>query len=261
MRIRGIAKVRNEAEIIGPTLDNFAAYCTDGIHVYDDCSTDGTADVCRAHPAVVEVIASDLFDPDRERAEWFCRAALLRSAQRFLKFEEDWILYFDADERIERVDLEALADPHIRCVCVPSFDVYITPEDADLPASRMTERAWCGGEYELQAYFFRNSAYLQYFQNDQRNPNIMEPLQPSNIAVSGMALHYGKGDSVERFARKCEYYAEVFGPKYAAKWAGRRGMAVKHDMFSDHGHPLVRIEDLRSGAAEGKRRRREEIVR
>ena len=52
MQVRGI-KARNEAHTIGDILDRWASLCTDGVH--DDHSQDETADICRAHPGVVEV--------------------------------------------------------------------------------------------------------------------------------------------------------------------------------------------------------------
>ena len=63
--IKGICKARNESHIIQDTLTNWATICDGGIHVYDDCSTDSTPDICRHHPAVREVVTSNLFDPDR----------------------------------------------------------------------------------------------------------------------------------------------------------------------------------------------------
>jgi hypothetical protein len=91
MRIRGICKIRNEAHIIQDTLDVWTAFCPDGIHIYDDDSQDGTAAICRAHPGVVEVISSNLMDPNRERAEWFNHRHLLNSAQRFMD-DKDWLV-------------------------------------------------------------------------------------------------------------------------------------------------------------------------
>jgi len=76
MAIVGIAKVRDEVHILKDTLDNWAQYCDAGIHVYVEFDARGcphhvdmTACIAREHPAVREVITSNLIDPDRERAE------------------------------------------------------------------------------------------------------------------------------------------------------------------------------------------------
>ena len=50
--IIGLTKVRNEAHIMKDTLDKWAEFCTGGIYVYDDVSTDLTVDICKKHPAV-----------------------------------------------------------------------------------------------------------------------------------------------------------------------------------------------------------------
>jgi glycosyltransferase involved in cell wall biosynthesis len=233
--MRGITKVRNEAHIIEDTLDLWADICTDGIHVLDDCSTDGTAQKCAAHPGVVEVMRSNYLDPDRLRAEWYNRNLALNSAKRFID-EGEWIAYFDADEHpfienfklFEREDVDALA--------LELYDVYITPEDVN---DEYHLRQWVGPEKRTIPFFFRLRPWSAYFKPDQR---IMH--HRGKARVIGRCKHYGKGYSVGHFEKKCDYYADVFG-KYGPKWAARKGKAIH--TRSDDGNHLIRFGDKVDG--------------
>jgi len=99
MKIYGITKIRNEEKIIQETLDHWGKICTGGIIVVDDKSDDKTVEICKAHPAVKEVIEVAEWDFDRERAEWHLRQLGLEGAQS-LANKDDWFCYFDADERL-----------------------------------------------------------------------------------------------------------------------------------------------------------------
>jgi len=241
MQVRGIIKARNEAHIIGDTLDRWASMCADGVHVYDDHSQDETADICRAHPGVVEVLSSDLFDPNRERAEWYNRQAVFSSAMRFLE-PGDWLAYFDADEHLYNFDLGMLQRPEVNVIACRWYDVYITPEDEDLP---YTERQWVGPEVRTIPFFYRVDEFLTGFSfPDQR---IMHHRPARHNHQSGAIKHFGKGFSRDLWERKVEYYGQVFGPKYAAKWRSRKGKAVHRDYKSDEGRPLIPWDDIVSG--------------
>ena len=260
MAVRGITKVRNEAHIIEDTLDNWAQWCDAGIHVYcDDCTDRGsTATICKGHDAVVEVIESDLYDTDRERAEWFHRRQVLHSALRFCN-DDDWIVYFDGDEHLEQFDAGLLNDPETKAIACESYDTYITPEDEEHSLWHYDKREWVSQEYEFSPYFYRASLPLDFWKPDQRNMDLPKGV---GFALHGKVRHWGKGLSVEHWDQKCDYYAEIFGPKYAAKWASRRGNAVKEDMKSDFGFPLVKWEDVLSGKAGGEHcRNRMKLVR
>ena len=153
MGVRGIAKVRDEAHIIKSTLDSWAEICDAGIHVYCDNCTDrgATETICKEHPAVAEVLTSDLYDPDRERAEWFHRRQVLHSALRFCG-NDDWIVYFDGDEHLEQFDAEVLDNPSVLAVACESYDTYITPEDEDLSEWNFQGRRWVSQEYQFSVY-------------------------------------------------------------------------------------------------------------
>lgn len=239
--IRGITKVRNEEHIITRTLDNWAQW-VDAIHVYDDASEDGTRDLCRAHPAVVEVISSDYLDPVRQRAEWYNRAAVLKSAQRF---NPTWICYFDADEWLYDFDSGLLQDPDVKVITCRLYDVHITPEDVDVDPR---DREWVDSKYRSIPFFYRNSPALGFSQPDQRimhNP-YNEAANPHPWVESGVIKHYGKGWSVEQWERKVAYYSDSkTWPQYAEKWAARKGKAVKVDYKSDSNKDLVQFQGIR----------------
>ena len=252
MKVFGIAKIRNEQHIIRDTLDSWAGVC-DEIYVYDDCSSDSTPTICLAHPKVKEVIHSTLFDPDRERAEWFNRQAVWSSARRFMG-PEDWVVYFDGDEHLYDFDRSALENPHTQIIACPSYDAYVTQEDARLDEWNYAKRLpWVAQEYEFCLYFYRNRPWINFHLPDQRNMSDHATLRawitdPAMIQMEGKILHWGKGLSVRKWEEKCRYYAETFGPKYAEKWKARMGKAV-HEM-SDFGLPLVRWPDVRAGEVE-----------
>ncbi|MBZ5637175.1 MAG: glycosyltransferase [Acidobacteriia bacterium] len=233
-RVLGMLRVRNEAELIGDALDHMASFCTGGVFVYDDASGDGTSDLAAGHPAVREVIRGADWDDDRERAEWQHRAALLDAARRHAG-PGDWLVYLDADERVEW-DFSRLASlgPDVIAVRMKLLDFHITREDEGRP---YTERRYAGPEYRSIVVAFRNRPGIVYRHPDQRE---VELSGPGRILDDGWVRHYGKALSVARWERKCDYHAGHF-PRYAEKWAARRGRAV-HDA-SDFGAPLIRWEE------------------
>lgn len=252
MKLVGITKVRNEAHIIRDTLDSWGAVC-DVIHVFDDQSTDDTPILAERHPKVVEVITTTMLDPDRERAEWFNRHAVWSSARRFMD-AGDWVVYFDGDEHLYDFDKSLLYATRAEVIACPSYDAYITAEDAHLSEFQYQERLpWVSQEYEFCLYFYRNQPWLSFHLPDQRN--MMDHAtarvhlsRPDAIEMAGKILHWGKGLSVKKWEEKCDYYSRTFGPKYAAKWKARKGKAV-HEV-SDFGLPLVKWPDVRDRTVE-----------
>ncbi len=241
-RIAGITKVRNESLIIKETLDHFSVYCDAGIYVYDDVSTDDTVKICKRHPNVKGVVSTGVWDIDRERADYQTRQAVFD----FAKSKDpniDWFIYFDADERMY-FDLDVRILESSDAVAMMLFDFYITEEDKDreyngnLPILRQK----VGPEFRRIIMMFRNQQGVGWDKPDQREPNLRFG---SQVTVTGFVKHYGKSISIQHWEDTCNYYANNF-PKYAEKWANRRGKAIH--MFSDFGHELVTWNELATRA-------------
>ncbi|MFQ5708115.1 MAG: glycosyltransferase family 2 protein [bacterium] len=234
MKLIGLTRVRNVEHIIVDTLNHFSRFCDGGIYVYDDVSTDATAQLCKQGKHVVDVLIGEHWDANRERAEFENRQAVLTRAQADAA-PEDWFLYFDADERIE-YDFKHLRVPQVDAVAMRLFDYYITPEDVDLPYS---QRRWIGPEFRTIVMLYRNSPHLLFHLPDQREAS----LKPNaRIVIDGYVRHYGKAFSVQKWEEKCQYYSEHF-PKYAEKWERRKGKAVHRNYESDFGNPLILWEE------------------
>lgn len=239
-QIRGLVKVRNEQEIIKDTLDMWAPFCTAGVYIYDDASEDKTVEICKAHPLVKEVIEGKYWDPDREKAEWFNRQTILMRAQQDAS-PDDWFVYFDADEHLYNFDrYELFSLPEVKAIACRLYDIYITPEDENLPYKN---RQWVGPEYRTIPFFFRNSKFLKYHLPDQRIVD-MEP--GIIIPIHGDIKHYGKGFSIKHWEETCDYYI-CYWPKYSAKWQARKGKAVHKNYESDFGNKLIRWADRQKG--------------
>lgn len=223
--------VRNEGALILDLLDHLASFC-DGVYVYDDCSEDRTADYCRNHEAVRDVLVGESWDPNWPMAQARHRNALLERAKQDVSPSE-WLVYVDADERIE-FDWSTLDLRDYDGVVMSLFDFYITAADVGKPYRL---REWCGPEYRCILMAFRARVALGYTGAHQREVTLRKG---SRLLLRGWVRHYGKARSVDAWERKCEFYA-LHAPRYAAKWASRRGKAV-HEV-SDFGRPLIRWAD------------------
>ena len=225
--IVGITKVRNEEVIIQDTLDHFGQFC-DAIYVYDDLSDDDTFKICNSHPKVVRTIKGLRWDQNRPKAEFQTRQRVLEEAQ---TTNPEWVLYFDADERI---DWDFKEYNHYDAVIMKLFDFYITPEDVGLP---YYERKWLGPEYRNILMMFRNASVLRYEYLDQRE--IM--LLPNALRLNtGFVKHYGKAISIDEWEKTCDYYGKYY-PDYSQKWIDRKGKAVH--TLSDFNRELIEWDE------------------
>ena len=235
MDVIGLIRVRNEAHIIRDTLDHMAEFCTGGIFVYDDASTDDTPGICKHHEAVRTLILGRNWGGDIDKAPSWKKNAVLDAARQEAQ-PEDWLVYMDADERIE-FDFSALhgLPSSVVAVRMKLFDFYITAEDKHLGYQR---RRWLGPEYrEIVMAFQADSG--RFFAGRQ----IKMEANLGYVFDEGYVRHYGKAISAEAWERKCRYYAENYPPKSprARKWAARRGKAVH--TVSDFGLPLIEWAD------------------
>lgn len=231
--LRGITRIKDEELIIQDTLDHFGQWC-DEIYVYDDCSTDKTMDIVKAHPKVAGTIQGTVWDTDRERAEWEHRQKIYEMASQDAK-QEDWFIYFDADERLD-FDQKVLEE-ETDYIVMRLFDYYITEDDKEPYISGKLEelRKWIGPEYRDILMWFRKRAGPKWHLPDQRMPSLTGFRVRQGI-LHGFIRHYGKSISIEHWEDTCRYYANHF-PKYAEKWKSRQGKAIHTE--SDFGRPLI----------------------
>ena len=231
MKIAGITRIRNESEIIQNTLDHVAKL-VDDIFVYDDCSTDNTVNICKAHSAVHTVLCGTSWASDpvgRKNAEGNLRTQILLEAQ---KYDYDWIYYFDADEYADFDGIDFTANAYK----LRLFDFYITPEDVN---KKYYERQWMGREYRDILMLFRNVPNTKF---GERIPILS--FASKTIVCAGYVKHYGKAISIEEWERTCDYYINHRGgdllPEYTNKWIERKGKAVHTK--SDFGNKLIKWE-------------------
>ncbi|MBI5677704.1 MAG: methyltransferase domain-containing protein, partial [Planctomycetes bacterium] len=229
-QIIGLTVVRNEEEIINETLDHLARFCTGGIYVYDDASTDKTAEICVSHPAVKEVIKGMVWDPEREMAQTRNRGKVLKLAQQFAS-PEDWFVYVDGDELIEFDWNKLYRYPkEVIGVRMKLYDYYITEEDKHIDFHK---RKYLGPEYRKILMVYRNLDTLSFHHPCQREVF----LGSSGMVVDdGYVKHYGKSVSIQQWEATCTYYINYL-PRFREKWEKRRGKAVH--TISDFGNKLI----------------------
>lgn len=245
-RLVGITRVRNEAAIIADTLDHFSQWCDGGIIVYDDCSTDDTVAIASAHPSTQ--VGKDRFgdgvieqfepwQTDRTREEWRHRQILLEAAR---VREPEWIIYFDADERLEW-DGKLPEDPEVDAVYFDLYDAYCTEGNSDQLLSLSTANRRFGPEYRRIVFAYRNLPEMRYYRPDQR---IVHGYH--NACFGGCCKHFGKAISVEEWESTCDYYIRWFPEPYKTKWRARKGKAIHTE--SDFGRPLYTWEEAKAHA-------------
>ena len=232
----GISRVRDEALIIADTLRHYLRLC-DRILIYDDASTDDTADIADGFDRVT-VTRGNEWCLDRTAEETRHRHILLEQAR---SMGAEWCLCFDADERLVG-ELPGLTADGYR---FRLFDGYLTEDRqalyrggdlAELP------RMW-GPEYRDILVLFKTSL-ATYSGLDRR-----EPIFKAATAHSGAFIkHFGKCLSAEHWSETCHYYATYWPEPYKSKWAARRGKAVH--VQSDFGRRLFTWERLMNSQSE-----------
>ena len=239
----GITRVRNEALILGDSLD-FVGQHVDAIIAYDDANTDKTLELLRSHPKVVLILANKIWEPDvqaRRMAEHRHRQLLLQCAREKLRF--DWMFCFDADERVTG-DLRGFASgPRTECydgVSIQLFDAYLTPHDC-VPYRPGQEllgfRRFYGPERRDILMLWRNRPEVFFAEGHEREPGGI-----SRLRTDLYCQHYGKSLSVEHWEETCDYYIKHFPfETYGRKWLARKGRAIHTE--SDFMRPLYEWGD------------------
>lgn len=230
--LAGITRVRNEGLILEDTIRHMLER-VDHIYLYDDASDDNTVEIARSFDAVTVTMGA-LWRKDRDAEETRHRRLMLSQARRA---GHKWCLCFDADERLEG-DLPLYeVDDGIDGYRFKLFDGYMTDKcKTEYVQGRLEllPRMW-GPERRDITMLFRISA-SQYMGMDQREPVVHGPVVTTDVFVK----HFGKCISVSQFEATCDYYMQW--PKYADKWAARKGGAI-HAM-SDFDRQLYRWKEL-----------------
>lgn len=97
LRILGLTAFRNEARFLPGFLANVLPQ-VDGLIALDDQSTDGSGDYLRGQRGVLEAITVPP-GAHGDNEDGILRKALIQAAW---KYDADWLLGIDADERLER---------------------------------------------------------------------------------------------------------------------------------------------------------------
>jgi len=235
MKILGIARIRNEENVILNTLQHLEGFC-DEVHILDDASTDNSVEVCRSHKLVTKIIENKVWESDPKKR------LLLEGTQRqelyssCLNSGADWIYYFDADEYIE-FDRNILTDTTHNAFKLRFFDYYITEQDLD---KHYLERKFLGGEYREILTLFKANIHAFF---SHREPTI----QSANIGCIGNVRHYGKAISVKEWESTCDYYINSLyencgNETISEKWQKRKGKAIHSE--TDFGTPLINWSDI-----------------
>ena len=234
----GITRVRNEDLILRDTLD-YVGKQVDAIVAYDDASTDQTLDILRGHPKVAITIANGSWEEDieaRRLAEGRHRGLLLQTARAQLQF--DWMLCFDADERVTgdlRGPLKGPRTGDCEGIRVRLFDAYMTPDDCAPYQSHLELlgfRQFFGPEQRDILMLWRNCEKVFFAEQHAREPGGIKQLR-----TELHCQHYGKSLSVEHWEETCDYYIRHFPfETYGRKWLDRKGQAIHTQ--SDFMRPL-----------------------
>ena len=239
----GMTRVRNEALILGDTLD-FVGRHVDAIIAYDDASTDRTVELLRNDPKVALILANGAWETDvkaRRTAEYRHRQLLLQCARAQLRF--DWMFCFDADERITG-DLRGFASgPRAEScdgVSIRLFDAYLTPNDYTpyRPGQELLGfRRFYGPEQRDILMLWRNRSDVFFAEGRERQPGGI-----GRLRTDFYCQHYGKSLSVEHWEQTCDYYIKHFPfQTYGQKWLARKGQAIHTQ--SDFMRPLYEWGD------------------
>lgn len=246
-KIAGVTRVRNEEHILPDTLEHYSKICNFGIYVLDEASTDSTPEICIASPDVRHLIEVPTFETDPGPRRAFEGWGRQQPADVAIEHGAEWILCFDADERIE-FDFESFDYDSWDAVSFRLFDFYITPSDvhprADDGPWRWVSypwdmRQWIGPEYRDIPMLFRVGDGYPTFHD--RIPEMQPSCRTHVAGYDGCVRHYGKAISIAEWEATCDYYAMYQPEPFKSKWAARRGHAIHY--LSDFGQPLCRWED------------------
>lgn len=243
----GLLRVRNEELIIYETLNHLSIF-VDKIYVFDDASTDKTAQICVNHPKVEGVIREsewgmkEGYNPQGEQLQRLLQLAQEEQPHWFINLEAD--LRFDEDFLFAYLKL--LTQNKYDAVAFEIYDFYITKDDCDKEyiGDLASLRRFCGTEYRSSILLFRNVREAYFPKGDYAQPYGFD--EAKILKSQYKVKHYGKAISIEDFERKVRFYMTYF-PRYRNKWMKRQGKAV-HDTsdFDYLGAKLVTWDALKT---------------
>ena len=218
-QVWAVTMVRDEADIIGATIEHLVDEGVDGIIVADNLSTDGTS-------AVLDQAATDSPVPvivieDNDLA-YYQSAKMTALAARAHDEGASWIVPFDADvlwyttgDRLA-VELRAMR-PAVQVVQATLWNHFATGLDLDdpLPFRSMVYRHEDKGALPKVAFRWHPDAVIM-----QGNHEVVHP---GRIATSGVELRHFPYRSFEQFCRKARngaaaYAATNLGNEVGAHW-------------------------------------------
>lgn len=132
LRIVCVLQVRNEARCLPGCLDHLRGH-VDGIVALDDGSTDGTADILRREPMLLELLSNPPCDDGAH--VWHENENKRRLLEAARRHGAGWVLVCDADERYEHLFLrqlhatvDSLPDDQLVSLSLASCELWNSPD-------------------------------------------------------------------------------------------------------------------------------------
>jgi len=164
-------------------------------------------------------------------------------AERGATYGADWLLYLDADERIE-CDLRTLLEStptRISGIKLGLLDAYLSDGQVQpYTGGALADLSRLFGPDERRILMlWRPERAFCFLGSDQREP--VPGLGCRIVEGPTVVKHFGKAISISQWEETCAYYTEHFPEPYRSKWAERRGRAIHSE--SDFGRPLLPWKD------------------
>jgi glycosyltransferase involved in cell wall biosynthesis len=222
--------VRDEADVIGATIEHLINEGVDGIVVADNLSTDGTRSVldrvAKDSPVPIVIAIDD--EPG------YYQSAKMTTLARWAHDEgASWIIPFDADELWYSTDEHRLADtlrnlrPDVGVVQATLWNHFATALDLDdpLPFRSMVYRHEDAGALPKVAFRWHPDAVIL-----QGNHGV---IHPGRVVTAGVELRHFPYRSFEQFCRKARngaqaYAATDLGVDVGAHWRQYGELLERH---------------------------------